>query len=104
MQALECAQLTSTHGRSGVRHRPMAKWPPRQGPVVVLRLSRNLDTQPGRPVEGFVLMPKLDLGNDKTCVLSRKYVHVPLVTAPRNREARLFDHAAMTQGHESLSV
>jgi hypothetical protein len=51
------AAATSTHSKTIVR----------------LCLSRNFDTESGRPVEGFMLMPKLDVGNDKTSCFLRNW-------------------------------
>src|SRR5207253_2763575 len=85
----------STDGRSTAEAWPVPEWLPRQGPVVVFRLSGDFDPQPWRAVEDLVLMAKLDLGDDEAAILAGEHVHFPGVAVPGNYEARFFDQAAM---------
>jgi hypothetical protein len=82
----------------------LTEWAPRQRPVVVLRLAGDFDPKPGRPVEGFVFVVKLDLGDDEPVIVSGEHIDFPAVFAPGHDEACLFDQAAMAQRQERFGI
>ena len=77
---------------------------PREGAVVVLRLSGNFGAEPGRTLKSFVFMVQLDLGDDEACIVAPEHVHFPRMLAPGDDEAGLFNQAAMAQWQERLGV
>ena len=77
---------------------------PREGPVVVLRLSGDFDPEPGRSVEGFVFVAELDLGDDEPVIVSGEHIDFPAVFSPGHDEACLFDQTAMAQRQERFGI
>ena len=72
----------STGGGYRLCRCPVMERMPREGAVVVLRLSGNFGAEPGRTLKSFVFMVQLDLGDDEAGIVAPEHVHFPHMLAP----------------------
>ena len=65
--------------------------------IVIARLARDLDPQPGRSAEHLMLGSGFNLCNDEAGILPKKCVNFPHMPLVGHERAALFDHRSTTQ-------